>query len=128
MLLLVSLVSFVFHSAYTDANILPSVSIPASPTVSVPQQWVVLERESHLKCHAVGFYPPPVSFSWIRDGREIQPPYQVEGEQTADGFYTAEANLTFWPSRDDQNVTFGCKVSHNASNVLADMKLKQQNP
>lgn len=90
-----------------------TLSILAAPTVSIPLQWVVLENESHLKCYAVGFYPPPVAFSWIRDGREIQPLYQVEGEQTADGFYRAEANLTFYPSRDDQNVTFGCKVVHN---------------
>ncbi|XP_018533870.1 uncharacterized protein si:ch211-180a12.2 isoform X2 [Lates calcarifer] len=87
----------------------------APPTLSIPQQWVVLETESQLECHADGFYPPPVFFSWTRDGQVIQPPYQVEGEQTPDGYYTAAGNLTFYPSREDQNVTFGCKVSHNGS-------------
>ena len=75
----------------------------------------MLETESHLKCHADGFYPPPVFFSWTRDGKEIQPPYQTEGEQSPDGYYVAVGNLTFYPSREDQNVTFGCRVSHNRS-------------
>lgn len=95
----------------------------ASPTLSIPPQWVVLETESQLKCHADGFYPPPVSFSWTRDGRVIQSPYHVEGEQTPDGYYMAVGNLTLYPSREDQNVTFGCKVSHNGSYQELDFQL-----
>uniref|UniRef100_A0A3Q3JN49 Ig-like domain-containing protein n=1 Tax=Monopterus albus TaxID=43700 RepID=A0A3Q3JN49_MONAL len=87
----------------------------ASPTLSIPHQWFVSEKASQLKCHADGFYPPPVTFSWTRDEEVVQPPYQVEGEQTPDGYYMAESNLTFYPSRGDQNVTFGCKVSHSGS-------------
>ncbi|XP_029311591.1 uncharacterized protein LOC115024283 isoform X2 [Cottoperca gobio] len=98
-------------------------SILASPTMSIPQQWVVLETKSHLKCHADGFYPPPVSFSWTRDGQVIKPPYNVEGEQTPDGYYMAVGNLTFYPSREDQNGTFGCKVSHNGSYQEMDFQL-----
>ncbi|XP_034426284.1 uncharacterized protein si:ch211-180a12.2 isoform X2 [Hippoglossus hippoglossus] len=98
-------------------------SIIASPTLSIPQQWVVLETESQFKCNADGFYPPPVSFSWTRDGQVIHPPHQVEGEQAPDGFYTAVGNLTFFPSREDQNVTFGCKVSHNGNNQELDFQL-----
>ncbi|KAM6897993.1 uncharacterized protein PEZ65_020096 [Lycodopsis pacificus] len=98
-------------------------SILASPTLSVPQQWVVLETESQLKCHADGFYPPPVSFSWTRDGQVIQPPYDVEGEQTPDGYHMAVGNLTLYPSREDQNVTFGCKVFHKGSNQDLDFQL-----
>nr|XP_033467994.1 uncharacterized protein si:ch211-180a12.2 [Epinephelus lanceolatus] len=98
-------------------------SILASPTLSVPQQWMVLETESHLKCHADAFYPPPVFFSWTRDGQVIQPPYIVEGEQTPDGYYMAVGNLTFYPSREDQNATFGCKVSHNGSDRKLDFML-----
>uniref|UniRef100_A0A8D3DEW3 Ig-like domain-containing protein n=1 Tax=Scophthalmus maximus TaxID=52904 RepID=A0A8D3DEW3_SCOMX len=79
--------------------------------------------ESQLKCHADGFYPPPVSFSWTRDGRVIQPPYQVEGEHTSDGYFMAVGNLTFYPSREDQNVTFGCKVSHRGSYQELDFQL-----
>ncbi|XP_044035804.1 uncharacterized protein si:ch211-180a12.2 isoform X2 [Siniperca chuatsi] len=98
-------------------------SILASPTLSIPQQWVVLETESQLKCHADGFYPPPVSFSWTRDGQVIQPPYHVEGEQTPDGSYMAVGNLTFYASREDKNVTFGCKVSHNGNYQELDFQL-----
>ncbi|XP_035001791.2 LOW QUALITY PROTEIN: uncharacterized protein si:ch211-180a12.2 [Hippoglossus stenolepis] len=98
-------------------------SIIASPTLSIPQQWVVLETESQFKCNADGFYPPPVSFSWTRDGQVIHSPHQVEGEQAPDGFYTAVGNLTFFPSREDQNVTFGCKVSHNGNNQELDFQL-----
>ncbi|XP_039643976.1 uncharacterized protein si:ch211-180a12.2 isoform X1 [Perca fluviatilis] len=98
-------------------------SILASPTLSIPQQWVVLETESHFTCHADGFYPPPVSFSWTRDGQVIQPPYHIEGEQTPDGYYMAVGNLTFYPSREDQNVTFGCKVSHYGSYQELDFQL-----
>ncbi|CAJ1080381.1 uncharacterized protein si:ch211-180a12.2 isoform X1 [Xyrichtys novacula] len=105
------------HSSNTTFNIL------ASPTLSIPQQWVVLHKESHLKCHADGFYPPPVSFSWIRDGQVIQPPYEVEGEQTPHGYYMAVGNLTFYPSREDQNVTFGCVVSHSGSDQELDFQL-----
>lgn len=84
----------------------------ASPTLSIPQQWVVLERESKLECHAEGFYPPPISFSWTRDGSVIRPPLLVEAEQTPNGYYQAVGNLTFYPSQLDQNVTFGCEVTH----------------
>lgn len=87
----------------------------APPTLSVPQQWVVLETESHLKCHADHFYPPPVAFSWTRAGKVIKSFNQTEGEWTSDGYYTAVGNLTLFPSREDQNVTFGCKVSHNGT-------------
>ncbi|KAM7381656.1 hypothetical protein PAMA_012481 [Pampus argenteus] len=90
-------------------------SILASPTLSVPQQWVVLETESQLDCHADSFYPSLVYFSWTRDGQVIHPAYQVDSEQRADGYYRAVGNLTFYPSREDQNVTFGCKVSHSGS-------------
>uniref|UniRef100_A0AAX7U442 Ig-like domain-containing protein n=1 Tax=Astatotilapia calliptera TaxID=8154 RepID=A0AAX7U442_ASTCA len=86
--------------------------LKSSPTLSVPHQWVVLDTKTQLKCHADGFYPPPVSFSWTRAGEVIQPPYQVEVELTPDGYYRAVGNLTFYPSHEDQNVTFGCKVSH----------------
>ncbi len=53
----------------------------------------------------------------------IQSPYHVEGEQTPDGYYMAVGNLTFYPSREDQNVTFGCKVSHNDSYQELDFQL-----
>ncbi|XP_034049124.1 uncharacterized protein si:ch211-180a12.2 isoform X2 [Thalassophryne amazonica] len=98
-------------------------SILAFPTLSIPQQWVVLEIESVLECHANGFYPPPVSFSWIRDGQAIQSPQQVEVEQTLDGYYRAVSKLTFYPSLQDQNVTFGCKVSHDGSYQVQDFQL-----
>ncbi|KAK9530452.1 hypothetical protein VZT92_011951 [Zoarces viviparus] len=113
----VSYNSTALHSSNITFRIL------ASPTLSVPQQWVVLETESQLKCHADGFYPPPVSFSWTRDGQEIQPPYDVEGEQTPDGYHMAVGNLTLYPSREDQNVTFGCKVLHKGSNQDLDFQL-----
>lgn len=99
------------------------LSFLASPTLSIPQQWVVLETESQLKCHADGFYPPPVSFSWTRDEQVIQPPYEVEGEQTVDGYHVAVGNLTFSPSSEDQNVTFGCRVSHSGTYQELDFQL-----
>lgn len=103
-------------------------SILASPALSVPQQWVVLETNTQLKCHADGFYPPPVSFSWTRAGHVVQPPYQVEGELTPDGYYRAVGNLTFYPSREDQNVTFGCKVLHNGNYQEKDFQLNVTHP
>ncbi|XP_041830479.1 uncharacterized protein si:ch211-180a12.2 isoform X2 [Melanotaenia boesemani] len=113
----VSYNSSVLHSS----NV--SFSILAPPSLSVPQQWVVLERQAQLECRANGFYPPPVSFSWTRDGQVIQPPYQVEEELTPDGYYTAVGNLTFYPSREDQNVIFGCKVLHSGSYEELDFQL-----
>ncbi|XP_019963177.2 uncharacterized protein [Paralichthys olivaceus] len=109
--------STVLHSSNVTFGII------ASPTLSIPQQWVVLETEIQFKCNADGFYPPPVSFSWTRDGQVIERPHQVGGEQTPDGFYTAVGNLTIFPSREDQNVTFGCKVSHNGDNQELDFQL-----
>ncbi|XP_062234827.1 uncharacterized protein si:ch211-180a12.2 isoform X2 [Platichthys flesus] len=110
-----------------NSTILPSInvtlSIIAPPNLSIPQQWVVLETESQFICNADGFYPPPVSFSWTRGGQVIHPPHPVEGEQAPDGFYTAVGNLTLYPSREDQNVTFGCRVSHNGNNQELDFQL-----
>lgn len=91
--------------------------------LSVPQQWVVLETESHLKCHADRFYPPPVSFSWTRAGKVINSTNQTEGELTSDGYYTAVGSLTIYPSHEDQNVTFGCKVSHKGTYQKLDFQL-----
>ncbi|XP_068161819.1 uncharacterized protein si:ch211-180a12.2 isoform X2 [Antennarius striatus] len=100
-----------------------TIFIPVPPTLSIPEQWVVLERESHLECHASGFYPPPVSFSWTKDGKDIQLASDTDGEQGPDGSYTATGNLTFYPSREDQNVTFGCKVSHYSNHQELDFQL-----
>ncbi|XP_016516541.1 uncharacterized protein LOC103152329 isoform X2 [Poecilia formosa] len=98
-------------------------SILAPPSVSVPQKWVLLEKESQLECHARGFYPPPVFFSWTREEEVIQPALRVEGEPSPDGFYTAVNNLTFYPSKEDQNVTFSCQVSHRGSTKELDFRL-----
>ncbi|KAM4526351.1 uncharacterized protein V3H82_000772 [Fundulus diaphanus] len=98
-------------------------SILAPPSVSVPQKWALLEKETTFECRASGFYPPPVSFSWAREEQVIQPPFQVEGELSPDGYYTAVNNLTFYPSREDQNVTFSCRVSHRGSNRELDFQL-----
>ncbi|KAG7247500.1 hypothetical protein CRUP_034565, partial [Coryphaenoides rupestris] len=87
-----------------------SLNVLAPPTLQVVSQWVVLERESRLECLAEGFFPPPVVFSWTREGVEIQAPHSVDGELAGpDGFYRALGNLTFYPSREDQNASFGCE-------------------
>ncbi|XP_053721767.1 uncharacterized protein si:ch211-180a12.2 isoform X2 [Synchiropus splendidus] len=93
-----------------------TLSIIAPPTVSILPKWLVLETRSQLECQAEGFYPPPVFLSWTRDGQEIHSADQLDGEQGADGLYKAVGNLTFYPSRTDQNATFGCKVSHKGDN------------
>ncbi|XP_047232947.1 uncharacterized protein si:ch211-180a12.2 isoform X2 [Girardinichthys multiradiatus] len=98
-------------------------SILAPPSVFVPQKWVLLEKENQLECHARGFYPPTVYFSWTREEQVIQPPFQVEGELSPDGYYTAVNNLTFYTSREDQNVTFGCKVLHRGNSQEVDIQL-----
>uniref|UniRef100_A0A3Q2YN63 Ig-like domain-containing protein n=1 Tax=Hippocampus comes TaxID=109280 RepID=A0A3Q2YN63_HIPCM len=90
----------------------------APPTVSAPQHWMALGAASQLECRADGFYPPPVAFAWTRDGQVIQSAARLDGERTADGFYRAAANLTYYPSRWDQNATFGCRVSHNGYFLL----------
>ena len=90
----------------------------APPTVQVVSQWVVLERESRLECLAEGFFPPPVLFSWTREGGEIKAPHPVEGAPAGpEGLYRALGNLTFYPSRDDQNATFGCEVTHGRVHI-----------
>lgn len=111
------------HFLTQEQSILKVFSLPAPPVVSVHQQWVVLEKENQLKCHAEGFYPPPVLFSWTRDGKEIQPPYTTESHPAPDGYYAATGNLTLYPSREDKNVTFGCKVWHNGTNQEIHFKL-----
>ncbi|XP_075890468.1 uncharacterized protein LOC142893601 isoform X2 [Nelusetta ayraudi] len=100
--------STMWHSS----NVTFSILVP--PTLDVPRLWLMLETESHLTCRADGFYPPPIAFSWTRAGIEIQTPTdQVQGEPTPNGLYTATGNLTIYPSREDQNVTFGCRVLHS---------------
>lgn len=107
------------HEPATNlSNFMTSPAPPSSysvpPTLYVPQQWLMLETESRLTCQANGFYPPPIAFTWTRAGIEIQTPtIQVQGEQTQGGLYTATGNLTIYPSREDQNVTFGCRVLHS---------------
>ncbi|CAL8382808.1 unnamed protein product [Gadus morhua 'NCC'] len=92
-----------------------SLSVLAPPTIQVVSQWVVLERESQLECLAEGFFPPPVLFSWTREGEEIKAPQPVDGAPAGPvGLHRAIGNMTFYPSRDDQNATFGCEVTHGS--------------
>ncbi|XP_015249771.1 PREDICTED: uncharacterized protein LOC107097220 [Cyprinodon variegatus] len=103
-------------------------SIVAPPTVSVPQKWVLLEKETEFECYASGFYPPPVFFSWSIEEQVIKPPIQVDGEPGPDGFYTAVDKLTnFYPSKENQNATFSCKVSHSGSDHELDFHLNVTN-
>ncbi|XP_028286332.1 uncharacterized protein LOC114451722 isoform X2 [Parambassis ranga] len=111
-----------YNAAIVHSNNV-TFSIVAPPALSVPQQWVLLETETQLKCQAAAFYPPPVFFSWTREGQEIQSLYQLEGEPTSDGYYTALGNLTIYPSREDQNATFGCRVTHSGSDYELDFQL-----
>ncbi|XP_051925322.1 uncharacterized protein si:ch211-180a12.2 [Hippocampus zosterae] len=90
-----------------------TLGVIAPPTLSAPQHWATLGAASQLECHADGFYPPPVALAWTRDGQVIQSAARLDGERTADGFYRAAANLTYYPSRWDRNATFGCRVSHS---------------
>lgn len=53
----------------------------------------------------------------------IQSSYQLEGEPTSDGYYTAVGNLTIYPSREDQNATFGCRVTHSGYDYELDFQL-----
>lgn len=100
--------------SFYDPPTAPPSSYSVPPTLDVPRLWLMLETESHLTCRAHGFYPPPIAFSWTRAGIEIQTPTdQVQGEPTPNGLYTATGNLTIYPSREDQNVTFGCRVLHS---------------
>uniref|UniRef100_A0A3P8WRH9 Ig-like domain-containing protein n=1 Tax=Cynoglossus semilaevis TaxID=244447 RepID=A0A3P8WRH9_CYNSE len=78
----------------------------ASPTLSVPQQWVVLETESNLTCHASGYHPPPVSFSWTRDGQETP-----VSEQNPDGTYSTRHYLTMTPEQRSLGGMVECAVS-----------------
>ncbi|XP_056152658.1 uncharacterized protein si:ch211-180a12.2 [Lampris incognitus] len=100
-----------------------TLRILASPTLLVPPHWVVLGKESRLECQADGFYPPPVSFSWTRAGSVIQAPLSDDGEQSPDGLFRAVSNLTFHPSQDDQNMTYGCEVTHDGINQVVDFQL-----
>ncbi|XP_077358061.1 uncharacterized protein LOC144004608 isoform X2 [Festucalex cinctus] len=93
-----------------------TLSVIAPPSVSVPPQWLLLGAEGQLECRADGFYPPPVAFTWTRDGQVIQSSNPQDGEKAPDGFYGAAANLTYYPTRWDHNTTFGCKVNHNGTN------------
>ncbi|KAG7282767.1 hypothetical protein CRUP_029975 [Coryphaenoides rupestris] len=79
-----------------------SLNVLAPPTLQVVSQWVVLERESRLECLAEGFFPPPVVFSWTREGVEIQAPHSVDGELAAltlacdlDGFYPEDLSVSW---------------------------------
>ncbi|CAL8301896.1 unnamed protein product [Lota lota] len=108
-------VCFVSYNSSRLATHNVSLSVRAPPILQVLSQWVVLERESRLECLAEGFFPPPVLFSWTREGEEIKPPQPVDGEPAGpDGLYRAMGNLTFYPSRDDQNATFSCEVTHGS--------------
>ena len=96
----------------------------APPTFKVVSQWVVLERESRLECLAEGFFPPPVSFSWTREGEEIKAPHPVDGAPAGpDGLYRATGNLTFFPSVEDLNATFGCEVTHGSVHMTLTFQL-----
>ncbi|RVE59578.1 hypothetical protein OJAV_G00189750 [Oryzias javanicus] len=98
-------------------------SIVAPPSLSVPQKWVVLGKGAQFECRASGYYPPPISFSWTRNGEEIKPLYPVEGKEIPGGYYDAVGKLTHTPSQDDRNATFACKVLHSGSYQEQDFQL-----
>ncbi|KAL0984515.1 hypothetical protein UPYG_G00142470 [Umbra pygmaea] len=87
------------------------INIP--PTLSIPSTAVGLDAESELWCTAEGFSPPLIHFSWTRAGEVIQLPQAILSvNRTPEETYWAVNRIKFIPSLDDQNVTYGCVVTH----------------
>ncbi|XP_051959413.1 uncharacterized protein si:ch211-180a12.2 isoform X1 [Xyrauchen texanus] len=98
----------------TDYSTDVTLTILVPPLVSIISHEVVLRRKTITECHAKGFSPPQITFTWTQNGEQIQAPHKVQVNRTEDGLYDAVSWLTFIPELSDQNTTFGCEVHHTA--------------
>lgn len=95
------------------------------PTLSIPTTMVVLDVKSELHCIAEGFSPPLIYFSWTRAGEVVQLEQAVTAvDRTPEGTYWAVNILKFIPLVDDQNVIYGCVVTHAALDKLLSLEFQ----
>uniref|UniRef100_A0AAY5K401 Ig-like domain-containing protein n=1 Tax=Esox lucius TaxID=8010 RepID=A0AAY5K401_ESOLU len=86
---------------------------------------VVLNTESELMCNAEGFSPPLIHFSWTRAGESVRLSQAVTAvNRTPQGTYRADNRVKFVPLLADQNVTYGCVVTHAALNEPLSLEFK----
>ncbi|XP_041740643.2 uncharacterized protein si:ch211-180a12.2 isoform X2 [Coregonus clupeaformis] len=106
-----------------SSNVTLGIKVP--PTLSIPSTVVVLDVESELQCIAEGFSPPLIYFSWTRAGEVVQLEQAVTAvDRTPEGTYWAVNILKFIPLVDDQNVIYGCVVTHAALDKLLSLEFQ----
>uniref|UniRef100_A0AAZ3RKI5 Ig-like domain-containing protein n=1 Tax=Oncorhynchus tshawytscha TaxID=74940 RepID=A0AAZ3RKI5_ONCTS len=106
-----------------SSNVTLDIKVP--PTLSIPSTMVVLDVKSELQCIAEGFSPPLVYFSWTRAGEVVQLEQAVTAvDHTPEGTYWAVNVLKFIPLVDDQNVIYGCVVTHAALDKLLSLEFQ----
>ncbi|XP_019902525.2 uncharacterized protein si:ch211-180a12.2 isoform X2 [Esox lucius] len=102
-----------------------TIGIKVPPTLSIPSRMVVLNTESELMCNAEGFSPPLIHFSWTRAGESVRLSQAVTAvNRTPQGTYRADNRVKFVPLLADQNVTYGCVVTHAALNEPLSLEFK----
>nr|XP_029485625.1 uncharacterized protein LOC115106735 isoform X3 [Oncorhynchus nerka] len=106
-----------------SSNVTLDIKVP--PTLSIPSTMVVLDVKSELHCIAEGFSPPLIYFSWTRAGEVVQLEQAVTAvDRTPEGTYWAVNILKFIPLVDDQNVIYGCVVTHAALDKLLSLEFQ----
>ncbi|NXV81987.1 HA1F protein, partial [Atlantisia rogersi] len=74
----------------------------------------VLKKETHgtltLHCHAYGFYPRPITISWLKDG-EVRDQETERGSivPNSDGTYNTWVSIEAHPGEQDK---YRCRVEH----------------
>ncbi|XP_064820782.1 uncharacterized protein si:ch211-180a12.2 isoform X1 [Oncorhynchus masou masou] len=106
-----------------SSNVTLDIKVP--PTLSIPSTMVLLDVKSELHCIAEGFSPPLIYFSWTRAGEVVQLEQAVTAvDRTPEGTYWAVNILKFIPLVDDQNVIYGCVVTHAALDKLLSLEFQ----
>lgn len=90
------------------------LSLPAAPSISVPQRVAVAGANVSLPCHVEGFYPKDVDVAWLRDGRVLNNTTPSVPQRNPDGTFSFTLTYAFTSARSDAGSIFSCRVQHLA--------------
>lgn len=83
---------------------------------------------SELVCHATGFHPDGVMFTWKKDGQELEDDVHVsETLPNEDGTFQKRAMLTVSPTEWKEN-KFTCEVAHKSGSTVRTVDQDEQQP
>ncbi|XP_021272700.1 tyrosine-protein phosphatase non-receptor type substrate 1-like isoform X2 [Numida meleagris] len=85
----------------------PSVSVVAAPPGAVE-----VNKTVNFTCHVRGFYPGPVTVTWLENGTETNMENTTELTETSQGLFELKSTVTVQAGEEKNGSRFTCRVVH----------------